>query len=69
MKAISLPESWPPFLPDPKQPALSLSKGLARRELDPSASLRTGARGPKEHEKTHRRRREEEVKTAADAVD
>src|SRR5438876_11788782 len=30
LKAIRLPRSWPPFLPDREQPALSLSKGLAR---------------------------------------
>src|SRR6266550_1106918 len=30
LNAIRLPKSWPPFLPDREQPALSLSKGLAR---------------------------------------
>jgi hypothetical protein len=30
LNAIRLPKSWPPFLLDREQPALSLSKGLAR---------------------------------------
>jgi hypothetical protein len=30
LNAIPLPQYWPPFLPDREQPALSLSKGLAR---------------------------------------